>query len=101
LAWVVSRRDSRDCVGLQEPKVSVRALRYAGGHQVRRRKCVLANDSIRRDTTPATNSCADRIKDGTETDVDCGGACARCGAGRGCISGADCTGGLCVNGACQ
>src|SRR3954453_11285745 len=32
-----------------------------------------------------TPSCTDRQKDGTETDVDCGGGCAPCGLSKGCI----------------
>jgi len=29
-------------------------------------------------------SCTDRLKDGTETDVDCGGDCKPCNVGQGC-----------------
>jgi plastocyanin len=46
-------------------------------------------------------SCTDGAKNGGETDVDCGGACAaKCGVGKGCASGADCSGGICSAGAC-
>jgi hypothetical protein len=48
--------------------------------------------------------CDDTIRDGTETDVDCGGAtrtCAtRCGQGRRCSVGSDCASGFCVDGVC-
>ena len=37
-----------------------------------------------------TSNCANGKKDGTETDVDCGGSCAPCGAGKSCTSGKDC-----------
>ena len=49
----------------------------------------------------APNSCASGTQNGTETGVDCGGACPDCGAGSGCVSGGDCQGGLfCVGGTC-
>ncbi len=44
-------------------------------------------------------SCADGIKDGDETDVDCGGSCDKCGDGKLCNSNADCiSGGTCTAG---
>ena len=45
--------------------------------------------------TVSTNSCDDLIFNGNETDVDCGGSCASCGDGRGCLRNADCLSGLC------
>jgi VCBS repeat protein len=45
--------------------------------------------------------CDDQIKNGHETDVDCGGICPlRCALGRGCDSAADCKSGNCVSGMC-
>src|SRR5258707_6802 len=44
-----------------------------------------------------SNSCLDGVLDGTESDVDCGGAvCALCGEGRHCVVNADCSGGTCA-----
>jgi plastocyanin len=40
-------------------------------------------------------TCSDGQRDGTETDVDCGGACAPCALARGCTSPRDCTSGVC------
>jgi len=41
-------------------------------------------------------SCADGMKDGTETDVDCGGSCgATCTLGLTCATGLDCVSGVC------
>jgi plastocyanin len=41
-------------------------------------------------------SCTDTVKNGAETDVDCGGACAqKCAAGKGCGINTDCVGGVC------
>jgi hypothetical protein len=34
--------------------------------------------------------CGDGMKDGTETDVDCGGACSPCAAGKACLVDQDC-----------
>lgn len=50
----------------------------------------------------ATPSCQDTLKNGGETDVDCGGttACRRCALGRGCLANTDCVSGTCVDGAC-
>lgn len=56
--------------------------------------------------TPST--CFDANKDGDESDVDCGGSCARCDAGKTCGQNADCassfcnaTTGLCVQSSCE
>jgi hypothetical protein len=43
-------------------------------------------------------SCADKVKNGDETGVDCGGKkCAGCGAGLPCKTGTDCKDGVCDN----
>lgn len=44
--------------------------------------------------------CSDGSKNGTETDVDCGGACAPCPTGGDCLSALDCASGLCASGVC-
>jgi hypothetical protein len=45
--------------------------------------------------------CKDGVKNGTETDVDCGGgACDACGPDKACAGDADCKGGSCVSGKC-
>jgi hypothetical protein len=42
-------------------------------------------------------ACANGVKDGVETDVDCGGGvCDGCGDEQGCISGTDCASGMCA-----
>jgi hypothetical protein len=41
-------------------------------------------------------SCSNLLKDGAETDVDCGGVtCGKCAAGLACVLGTDCTSGTC------
>jgi len=46
-------------------------------------------------------SCFDHIKNGTETDVDCGGGgCPKCLVGKSCHGTGDCTTNICNNGAC-
>jgi hypothetical protein len=50
--------------------------------------------------TPApvvvTHSCTNFVRDGDESDIDCGGRdCAACGDGRTCNSNADCASGMC------
>jgi hypothetical protein len=50
---------------------------------------------------PQNPTCDDCVKDGTETDVDCGGdACSPCGTGKVCQTGADCLSGACPSGRC-
>lgn len=44
--------------------------------------------------------CANTVKDGSETDVDCGGECKPCTGGHTCQQGSDCDNGFCVEGIC-
>ncbi len=47
-------------------------------------------------------ACSDSIKDGDETDVDCGGSCsAKCPSGKACGSSSDCRTSFCVSGVCK
>ena len=49
----------------------------------------------------AAPTCTDGHKDGTETDVDCGGpACKPCSLGKTCAVAGDCQSGSCVSGVC-
>jgi cysteine-rich repeat protein len=41
-------------------------------------------------------ACTDGVRNGNETDVDCGGTCPRCADGRACISASDCVGFICT-----
>ncbi len=53
------------------------------------------------DAGPGGPTCVDRRVNGTETDVDCGGAiCVRCADGLQCSVGADCFSGMCVGNRC-
>lgn len=45
-------------------------------------------------------SCRDGAKNGTETDVDCGGICGACSAGQGCSLSNDCSTLACTDGTC-
>jgi hypothetical protein len=49
-------------------------------------------------STPA--SCSDGVKNGGETDVDCGGACGPCAVGKACLEDPDCQGNACEHGRC-
>jgi len=40
---------------------------------------------------------ADAIKNGDETDIDCGGGCGSCPNGRNCLTNADCQSGQCTD----
>lgn len=46
-------------------------------------------------------SCSDKIKNGSETDVDCGGTCGGCTAGKSCLVYSDCVSGICENDVCK
>jgi hypothetical protein len=45
--------------------------------------------------------CHDRVKDGDESDVDCGGACRSCKSGELCTGASDCESRACDAGACR
>nr|MBA3500495.1 hypothetical protein [Deltaproteobacteria bacterium] len=63
--------------------------------------CALAGCGKVVDTAPdAGPSCTDGIKNGQETDVDCGGSCDGCANGKVCSTGPDCENGICTGGAC-
>lgn len=46
-------------------------------------------------------TCQDGVRNGNETDVDCGGSCPRCATGKTCATRNDCASALCTNGVCQ
>ncbi len=46
------------------------------------------------------SSCNDNMKNGSETDIDCGGACPPCADGRMCLKGGDCVDQVCINQQC-
>jgi len=46
-------------------------------------------------------TCTDKVKNGAETDVDCGGGtCSKCATGKKCVKAADCLGNNCTGGKC-
>ena len=47
------------------------------------------------------STCQDRVKDGDETDIDCGGSCAPCPDQSACVVGSDCQSGVCEETTCQ
>ncbi len=48
-----------------------------------------------------TSSCSDGIKNGTETDVDCGNDCSQCALDKACVAFSDCASAHCVAGMCK
>lgn len=52
------------------------------------------------DAPEIKDHCVDRVLDGDETDVDCGGSCGACPGGATCTTGTDCQTGACEAGAC-
>lgn len=51
--------------------------------------------------TCVTVDCMDAVKNGDETDVDCGGSCAPCDDAKSCLLAADCKSGVCTGDVCQ
>ncbi len=77
-------------------------------------RCAALSCDPKNDTCPKDNngkcdaasglciSCADAAKNGTETDVDCGGSCPqKCAAGKACANGTDCEKGVCESNICS
>ena len=63
-----------------------------------------ASDDCRDDGTcaPAAATCSDALKNGNETDVDCGGTdCPPCADGATCALSADCSSSVCLDGTCR
>jgi hypothetical protein len=48
----------------------------------------------------STNTCRNRVRDATETDVDCGGTCQKCFDDKACSIAADCQSNACNGGTC-
>lgn len=44
--------------------------------------------------------CFDSVKNGTETDIDCGGTCPKCNVGQTCAVPTDCASSVCTGGVC-
>ncbi|MBI2145708.1 thrombospondin type 3 repeat-containing protein, partial [Candidatus Woesearchaeota archaeon] len=48
------------------------------------------------------SACSDKVRNGDEADVDCGGSCsAKCANGKSCIIQSDCKSAYCVDGVCK
>lgn len=51
-------------------------------------------------TASGSTACADGLKNGDETGVDCGGSCGPCGEGKTCAGPSECASGHCTDGVC-
>ena len=52
-------------------------------------------------TSGVVQQCADGVRNGEESDTDCGGrSCARCAIGRSCVAASDCASSSCTRGVC-
>jgi hypothetical protein len=65
------------------------------GKKTRRKK------NGKKGSRPSPPRCTDGVRNGSESDVDCGGSCPRCANGKNCATRSDCAGGLCSGGRCQ
>jgi len=67
-------------------------------------ECAADNDCasmVCKDYECAPASCNDAVKNGSETDVNCGGACQDCATGKDCKVNTDCKSNLCTGLVCQ
>ena len=92
-----SRRDVLRLLGVAATGGGGSALLGTEGAAARRRKKRKPKRGTPRQDAP---TCGDVRKNGSETDVDCGGTCPRCGLGKICASRDDCTTALCAGGVC-
>ena len=53
------------------------------------------------DAPPPAGTCTDGVKNGTESDVDCGPGCQPCADGRACTGASNCASQVCTNQVCQ
>ncbi len=61
---------------------------------------ICANQAINKGCE-ITPNCTDQIRNGDETDVDCGGSCKQCSDGKRCQLDSDCTNNYCYQGICK
>ena len=69
-----------------------------GGGACRSGSCVAAAPPT---TAPPVPTCSDGVKNGSETDIDCGGSCPKCGTGKACQVNGDCVNDVCQSQVCQ
>jgi hypothetical protein len=79
-----------------------RSSRSKGKHKKRRTSSgATPSTSSPPPEAPAEPTCADGVRNGDETDVDCGGTCPRCAVGKTCATRDDCASARCASGVCQ
>eukprot|EP00727_Mastigamoeba_balamuthi_P004901 m51a1_g14409 hypothetical protein (1465) ;mRNA; r:420660-430779 len=62
--------------------------------------CAVSPDPEVNGTCGAQPTCSDAVRNGAETDVDCGGPCPKCADGRQCAAPVDCRSAECIGGVC-
>jgi len=83
------------------PLVIVKPTTLSNQNTIRRTAGVIVTLHPTIPSSSGGASCSDGIKNGDETDVDCGGSsCPACSAGKACSANSDCAGGSCVAGVC-
>ncbi|MDC0718337.1 fibrinogen-like YCDxxxxGGGW domain-containing protein [Nannocystis bainbridge] len=61
---------------------------------------VMTSDTLTTNTTDVPDGCGDGVKNGEESDIDCGGTCSPCGGGLACDEDVDCSSDNCDAGTC-
>ena len=91
------------CTGIKNDKKRERCKRRAHEHNAQHAGADQpspAQDLPTRQAAPVP-TCSDGVKNGSESDIDCGGTCPRCENTRDCESQDDCRSALCVSGVCN
>ena len=60
-----------------------------------------ASETVLPPSPPPGPTCSDGIKNGTESDVDCGGTCPPCGTAKSCQGAGDCASRVCLSQVCR
>ncbi|MBI2550299.1 thrombospondin type 3 repeat-containing protein [Candidatus Woesearchaeota archaeon] len=97
----------------KDSSITVRDLRLKDGEKYYVQAYAQNKAGMRTDVATSTGitvnvllnreyACSDRIKDGDEADVDCGGTCSsKCANGKSCGINSDCRNNFCVSGTCK
>jgi hypothetical protein len=97
VAQTMAHNAIHECTGIKNRKKRQRCKEHAHKHNARH----AGADPAPPPSVPPAPTCMDGVKNGSESDVDCGGSCPRCANDLKCASQDDCASALCVSGVCK
>ncbi len=93
------------CVNLQNDRQNCGSCGNACNHDevCQKGECIKGSNNNNNGINANNKAtCTDNVKNGKETDIDCGGStCSACADGKTCSKNTDCSSHLCTNGICQ